>query len=155
MNIQFLPGSLAMLAGGSIDGDKRPLDGGEIAGVTLAGLGIVFACLVILVLVIFMFGKIFDAINRKKKNKEAAAAALKAPKAPAPKPAAPKVPALKAAPPKTADGDEDEVVAVISAVIAAMSAADGKKYKIHSVKPVTGSRAAWAMDGRRQNTMPF
>lgn len=144
MNIQFL-------AGGSIDADKQPLDLTEIVGVTLAGIGIVFACLIILVVVIFIFGKIFDAINQKKKNKEAAAAAQKAPKAPAPKAA------VVAAAPVVNGEEEDEVVAVISAVIAAMSEAEGKVYRVRSVRPAAGSsgRSAWSMDGRRQNTMPF
>lgn len=148
MNIQFL-------AGGSIDAGKQPLDTSEIWGVTLAGIGIVFAGLILLVLVILIFGKIFDTINQRKTNKESAAAAQKAPKAPAPK-AVPAAKAAAAAPPASG-GDEDEIVAVISAVIAAMSEADGKAYRIRSVKPAAGSpgRSAWAMDGRRQNTMPF
>ena len=33
------------------------------------------------------------------------------------------------------DSDEDEVVAVISAVIASMSLNDGKTYKVKSIKP--------------------
>lgn len=155
MNFQSAVNHINMLAGGSIPGQDL-LNGAQITGVTIAGLGIVFSGLVILVLVIMLFGKIFDSINQKKAAKEAAAAAQNAPKA-APKPAAP-APAAPAAPAPAAS-DDDEVIAVISAVIAAMSAADGTTYKVRSVKPAAsnslGGRTAWAMDGRRNNVMPF
>lgn len=147
--------AIRMLAGGSIPGPDT-LDPSQIIGVTIAGLGIVFACLVILVFVIFLFGKLFDALNKKTAAKQAAAMAKNAPKtAPAPKAAAP---APQAAPAPAA-ADDDEVIAVISAVVAAMSAADGKTYKVRSVKPAAtaslSGRAAWGMDGRRNNVMPF
>ena len=155
MNFLSAVNNIAMLAGGSIPG-KDLLNAAQIIGVTIAGIGIVFMCLVLLVLVILGFGKIFDSLNQKKAAKEATAAAKSAPKvsAPAPKAAAP----VQAAPAVSAE-DDDEVIAVISAVIAAMSAADGTTYKVRSVKPAAsnslGGRTAWAMDGRRNNVMPF
>lgn len=151
---------LLLLAGGSIPGDKRPLDDSEKWGVTLAGMGIVLAALVLLVIIIFIFGKIFDSINSTNRQKAAKKAAEKAPKpspsplkspAPAPKPAAAPAPVV----PET---DDDEVIAVISAVVAMMSAADGTTYQVKSVKPVQNGltgRTAWAMDGRRNNVSPF
>ncbi len=155
MNFMSITNGLGRLAGGSIPGGDH-LDASQIWGVTLAGIGIVFACLVLLVFVIFLFGKIFEAINKKLAAKQAAKVAKEAPKA-APKPAAPAPKA--AAPAAPAASDDDEVIAVISAVIAAMSAADGKTYKVRSVKPAAstgiGGRTAWAMDGRRHNVMPF
>ncbi len=153
MNFQSAVNHINMLAGGSIPGQDL-LDSSQIWGVTIAGLGIVFACLVLLVLVIFLFGKIFEVINKKKADKQAAKVAASAPKA-VPKPAAASAPAASA----PAASDDDEVIAVISAVIAAMSAADGTTYKVRSVKPAAssslGGRTAWAMDGRRNNVMPF
>lgn len=152
MNIQSAVNNLQMLAGGAIPGEDL-LSSSQIWGVTLAGLGIVFACLVLLVFVIFLFGKIFENINKKQAAKQAAAVAKSAPKS-APKPAAPAPQAAVAA-----SADDDEVIAVISAVIAAMSAEDGTTYKVRSVKPAAsgslGGRTAWAMDGRRNNVMPF
>lgn len=160
----LLANHLIMLAGGSIDGNKRPLDPSEQWGVTLAGLGIVIAALALLVVIIFLFGKIFESINAKQKAKEAALAEQKKPKAssvPVKKPSAPAVQqtANTSASASTAAAD-DEVIAVISAVVAAMSEQDGKNYKIRSVKAVRknqgfGGRSAWAMDGRRQNVSPF
>ena len=50
------------------------------------------------------------------------------------------------------------MIAVISAVVAMMSEADGTVYKVKSVKPVQSGfhgRTAWAMDGRRNNVSPF
>ncbi len=165
MHPLLLANHLIMLAGG-IDGNKKPLDGSEIWGVTLVGLGVVIAALAILVVVILLFGKIFDQINKNQKAKEAAAAAKKKPKqapakkAPAPAPVKPApVPAAKAAPAAPA-ADDDEVIAVISAVVAMMSEQDGKTYRIKSVAKSQhsngfGGRSAWAMDGRRQNVNPF
>lgn len=153
MNFTSTATDLLQLAGGSIPGPAE-LNDSQIWGVTIAGLGIVFAGLVLLVLVIWLFGKIFDTIALKKKAKADAIAAQNAPKVSAkPAPAPAPVPA-----PVVSTEDEDEVIAVISAVIAAMSEQDGKVYKLHSVKPAAtslGGRTAWAMDGRRQNVMPF
>ena len=59
MNFQSAINHITMLAGGSIPGEEL-LSSAQIAGVTLAGLGIVFACLVLLVFVILIFGKIFE-----------------------------------------------------------------------------------------------
>ncbi len=168
MHPLLLANHLIMLAGG-IDGDKRPLDGSEIWGVTLVGLGVVIAALAILVIVILLFGKIFDQINKNQKEKEAAAAAKKKPKqAPVKKVAAPvqEKPAQKPSTAPTVQtvsapvSDEDEVIAVISAVVAVMSEQDGKNYRIKSVAKSQRSngfsgRSAWAMDGRRQNVNPF
>lgn len=163
MNLMFQAHRLITLAGGSIPGDKRPLDDAEKWGVTLAGFGIVLSALVLLVLIIFLFGKIFDAINAASSKKKAKPAAPKAPKA-APAPAkqtspAPKAPAPAPAPaPAAAAQDDDEVIAVISAVVAMMSEADGTVYKVKSVKPASvgiNGRTAWAMDGRRNNVAPF
>ncbi len=152
--------SLLLMAGGSISGDQKPLTNDQRWGVTLAGLGIVIAALALLVLVIFCFGKIFDSINAAEKAKADRKAAEKAPKpaavkavAPAPAPA-PAAPAASPAPPAE---DEDEVIAVISAVVAMMSEADGTTYRVKSVRPASGfsGRSAWAMDGRRNNVSPF
>lgn len=154
MNFQSAVNNIKMLAGGAIPGEDL-LNPSQIWGVTLAGLGIVFAGLVLLVFVIFLFGKIFESINKAQAAKQAAVVAKNAPKT-APKPAAAPAPKPQAAP---VAADDDEVIAVISAVVAAMSAADGKTYKVRSVKPAAsnslGGRTAWAMDGRRNNVMPF
>ena len=166
MHPLLLANHLIMLAGG-IDADKRPLDDSEKWGVTLVGLGVVLAALALLVVIIMLFGKIFDEINKNQKAKESAAkqkAKQSAPakKAPAPAKPAP-APAKKAAPAPAVTApaeDEEEVIAVISAVVAMMSEQDGKAYRIKSVAKSQrnngfSGRSAWAMDGRRQNVNPF
>lgn len=163
MNFMLQAHGLITMAGGSIPGDKRPLSPAEQWGVTLAGLGIVMAALLLLVVIIWLFGKIFDGINAASQQKAKKQAAAKAPKAtPSPvKQAAPPKAAPAPAPapaPVTAAQDDDEVIAVISAVVAMMSEADGTTYKVKSVKPVQNGfsgRSAWAMDGRRNNVSPF
>ncbi len=157
MNFQSAVNNIKMLAGGAIPGEDL-LNPSQIWGVTIAGIGIVFACLVLLVFVIFLFGKIFESINKAQAAKQAAVVAKNAPKT-ASKPAAAPTPKPQAAPVAVTNDDDDEVIAVISAVVAAMSAADGTTYKVRSVKPAAsnslGGRTAWAMDGRRSNIMPF
>ena len=79
MHPLLLANQLIMLAGG-IDGNKRPLDDSEKWGVTLVGLGVVIAALAILVVIIMLFGKIFDQIDKNQKAKASAAAEKKKPK---------------------------------------------------------------------------
>lgn len=153
MQLMLLSNPLPRLAGGSIPGDTH-MDGAQVAGVLLAGLGVVFAVLVMLVILIFLFGKLFEQINGRKKQKETAKVTEKAPKAAPAKQSPSPAPAAVAVP----DEDADEVIAVISAVVAMMSAQDGTTYQVRSVKPAAqslGGRAVWAMDGRRQNVAPF
>lgn len=173
MHPLVLANRIIMLAGG-IDGGKKPLSDSEKWGVTLVGLGVVIAALAILVGAITLLGKFFEHQEKNQKPKSSAPAKPK-PKSPpapakkAPAPAAAK-PATKSAPAKSAPApapavaaasvsEEEEVIAVISAVVAMMSEQDGKTYRIKSVarSKNTGfnSRAAWAMDGRRQNVKPF
>lgn len=158
MDFLLLTHQLSMLAGGSIDGDKRPLDISEWLGVTFVGLGVVMLALVLLIIVITIFGKLFEALDGYEQKKKAKEAAEKAPRPSAVK-AAPPAPAPKAAPvPAAVQEDEGEIIAAIMAAIAMMGEADGTVYQIRSVKPaggVSAGRSAWAMDGRRQNVAPF
>ena len=157
MNLSFWANNVVMLAGGSIDGASRPSTD-EFVGVTFGGLGIVILALALLVFVIFCFGKLFDALDGAKQRKETKAAAEQAPKPKTPAPAPAPAKAAPAPAPAAAE-DDDEVIAVISAVVAMMSEADGTTYRVKSVKPVQqsgfGGRSAWAMDGRRSNVSPF
>ena len=153
MNLTTAASLITRMEGG-IQGDAH-MDGGQVAGVTLAGLGVVFAVLILLVLIIYLFNKLFEGIYNSQRKKEINQAAQSAPKAdPTPAKPAP----VKAAPAPVQADDDDEVIAVISAVVAMMSETDGKSYRVKSVKPVSqgfSGRTAWAMDGRRQNVAPF
>ncbi len=113
--------------------------------VVFTGLSVVFLALIILILFVWLMGKFFTAIENRKKP-----AAVAETPSPAPvKAAAPVKP--------TSVNNDDEVIAVISAAIAAMGQAEGKTYKLKSVKAVKNkaSRSAWSMAGLQSDTMPF
>ena len=132
------------------------LDGTQITAMTIIGLSVVFFALLILVIFLYTSGSFFKAA--KPGEKKAAETKKTAPAAnAAPKPAAAKAPAAKAAAPAAAAEDESEVIAVIMAAISAMSAAEGKQYRIKLVRPVSGGsgRSAWAQAGIAELTRPF
>lgn len=113
----------------------------------ITGLSVVFLGLVILILFVWIMGKIFTAIQNK--NKSDAPAETKSAE-----------PVKTAAPVKTAQlvsGNDDEIIAVISAAVAAMGQAEGKIYKLKSVKAVKNkaARSPWAAAGLQSDTMPF
>lgn len=120
-----------------------------IAAMTITGLAVVFLGLLILVVYLTLSGKLFVRLGIGQPKPK------KAPAAPAPKPVAAPKPAAPAA---VAGEDEDEIAAVIAAVVAAMSTADGTAYAVRSIKPVrrVGSgRSAWAQAGMADLTAPF
>lgn len=126
----------------------------DIAAVVVTGLVVVFIALIILILFVWLFGKIFDAVKlRKKQNKVT-------PKPPAPEGKseipAPSVSGISEPEPVDDDG---EIIAAISAVIAQISSEDGKQYKVKSIKPLSSKKSsslnAWRLEGLRQNTNPF
>lgn len=119
-----------------------------VIAVVITGLVVVFLGLVLLIAFISAIGAIFKKIDQKKAAAKAAEAAEKPAEAP------------KAAvqPAAVSNSDSDEVIAVISAAVAMMSAADGTSYRIKSVKAAAQngpSRSAWAMAGLRETTNPF
>ena len=110
--------------------------------ITITGIVLVFAILILLMLIITLEGKIFDGMNAKK-------AAAKA--------AAPKAPAAKAAPvqqaaapaPVVEEGIPGDVVAAIMAAIHAMG--NGK----YTLKAVRLAANGWSKAGVNDTTAPF
>ena len=133
------------------------MNGTQIVSMTVIGLLVVFAALLLLVLFLYCSGSIFRKVQPGKKQpapQKKAPAPVKPQQKPAPK-AAPAAPAAKAA---ASAEDDSEVVAVIMAAIAAMSAADGKQYAVRSVRQVTrggSGRSIWAQAGLSDLTRPF
>lgn len=122
------------------------MDMSYVVAVVITGLVVVFLGLVLLIAFITAIGAIFKKIDEKKAAAKAAEAAEKPAEAP------------KAAVQPAASSSDDEVIAVISAAVAMMSAADGTSYRIKSVKAASAngsSRSAWAMAGLRETTNPF
>ena len=129
---------------------KMQMEMSYVVAVVITGLVVVFLGLVLLIAFISLIGKIFSVIEKKRAEKSAD----KGNEAPAVQksvPAASAVPAVQTS-------DDDEVIAVISAAVAMMSAADNTTYRVRSVKAVSSKAAAgnaWAMAGLRETTNPF
>ncbi|MGN1422996.1 MAG: OadG family protein [Oscillospiraceae bacterium] len=126
---------------------------GTVGIISLTGILVVFFILAILIFVFWLMGRIFQTINNSKNKKaeaEKAAKAAAAPAAPAPAPA----PVVEEA---AADTDSDEeIMAVISAAIAAYAAEEGTAYTIRNVKRRDSrTRSAWSLAGIGENTRPF
>ncbi len=112
------------------------------ANVTVSGLVIVFAMLILLVMIIIAFGKIMSS-NQNKESK---------PKA---EPKAEKPVAAQVVTPSVVSAD-DEIIAVISAAVAAVYSGSGKTAIVRSIKPAgTAGRSAWGTAGLHQNVKSF
>ena len=119
--------------------------------VTITGIVLVFAILVLLMAIIALEGKIFDGMNAKKAAAKAAAAAPKAaakPAAPAAKPAGAPAPAAAPAPSVEAGIPGD----VVAAIMAAVYALGNGKY---TLKAVRRSANGWGKAGVNDTTAPF
>lgn len=114
-----------------------------VTAVVITGLSVVFLGLVILILFVWAFGKIFTAKNKPVSKEIPEQKTAK--------------PAPVAAPVNVPNDSEDEIIAVISAAVASMGQADGKNYRVKSVKAVKNrpSRSAWSLAGIQNDTMPF
>ncbi len=113
--------------------------------VTITGIVLVFLILVLLMAIITLEGKIFDAMNGKKAVAKAASAAK--PAAPVNQAAAP-APA-KAAAPQVEAGIPGDVVAAIMAAIYSMG--NGK----YVLKAVRRGKNGWGKAGVNDTTAPF
>lgn len=117
--------------------------------VTLSGVLIVFAMLVLLVGVIWAFGAIMTRITGQNKPPKAKKEKTEQPKA---------VAVVKSPAPVVASAatEDEDVLAAISAAIMMMYEGTGKTPVIRSVRPaVKGVRSAWASAGIANNTRPF
>lgn len=116
--------------------------------ITITGVLVVFFILAILIFIFWAMGQFFKSKDKRKAAKAEAEKAAAAAKAPAPAP----VEEIEEAD----DSDDDEIIAVISAAIAAYSEADGKQYAIRSIKRKDSkTRSAWSLAGIGDNTRPF
>ena len=121
-----------------------------VIAVVITGLVVVFLGLVLLIAFISIIGAIFKKLNQK----GTAPAKANAPAAARPVPKIVSQPVAVAA----SDTDNDEIIAVISAAVAMMSAAEGKNYRVRSVRAVSSKATvgnAWALAGLRESTDPF
>ena len=145
---------LYQFADNVIHTSDKDLGAETVAAVVITGLAVVFIGLILLIALVWLYGKIFQAVNDKAAKKAAAAAAAKseakAEKAPAPAPA-----------PVIEDGIEEEVAPVIAAAIAAYGAQTGKKLAVRSIRSADGGsgsrrvRNAWGAAALSEATRPF
>ena len=145
---------LYQFADNVIHTSDKDLGAETVAAVVITGLAVVFIGLILLIALVWLYGKIFQAINDKAAKKAATAAAAKseakAEKAPAPAPA-----------PVIEDGIEEEVAAVIAAAIAAYGAQTGKRLAVRSIRSADGGsgsrrvRNAWGAAALSEATRPF
>ena len=113
--------------------------------VTITGIVLVFLILVLLMAIITLEGKIFDAMNGKKAAAKAASAAK--PAAPVKQAAAP-APAKAAAPQVAAGIPGDDVAAIMAAIY---SMGNGK----YVLKAVRRGKNGWGKAGVNDTTAPF
>ena len=148
--------TLAQLLSSNIPPDQTDLGGETIASVVITGISVVVIGLIILIVLVTLYGKIFEGINKsaeaKAKAKAEAEAKAKAAKAEAEVKAAPAAPAPA---PVVENGIEEETVAAIMGALSAMYAGSGKKPVLKGVKAAKPRRSAWSAAGVMENTRPF
>ncbi|MDE6149399.1 MAG: OadG family protein [Ruminococcus sp.] len=132
-----------------LKGTDRNLDSGTISSVVITGVVVVFIGLILLILFVYLYGKIFESINNKKSEKAKKALENKMTSV-----SSQNISTSESVP-KIEDGIDEEIVAVISAAVMAMSAKSGKKLALKSVKYAKPSRPVWANAGIAENTRPF
>lgn len=112
----------------------------------ITGIVVVFLILLLLVFILWALGKVMN-IQPKSKSTAAQKPAAAAPVT---------VSAAPAALEEYEEDDDDEIIAVIAAAIAAYGEAEGKQYRIASVKRKEKSlRSNWSVAGINENTRPF
>lgn len=134
------------IAGGTVPAEHVNL----MWSTLVTGLVVVFLILIILVAFLWIMGKLLNIKIKKKPKQEKAAPVAKEVK-PAAVPAAPVAEAEE-----YYDEDDSEIIAVIAAAIAAYGEADGKQYRIASVKRREKSlRSNWGAAGVNENMRRF
>lgn len=144
-----MSGKLLLLSDNVIHTSDRDLSAQTVASVVITGIVVVFIGLIILIALVWLYGKIFELLGKKQQKK------VEAEKPPQP----PKPVAVTPAPPVIEDDIEEETAAVIAAAVAAYAAQTGKKLAVRSIRRSKtseyGSRNAWSTAGLIENTRPF
>lgn len=112
----------------------------------VTGIAVVFLILVLLVFILWAMGKVLNMKKKPKNTPAEVTASVQA--APVPAVSEPEI--------EEYDEEDGEIIAVIAAAIAAYGEADGKQYRIASVKRKEKSlRSNWSAAGINENTRPF
>ena len=119
--------------------------------IALTGILVVFLILAILIFIFWLMGTIFKAVDKSKKARAEAKKKAEAEKNAASAPAA-AVQTEQAEEVPAEESDDEELVAVISAAIAAYTE---QGFTIKSIRKHTSGRSAWSTAGISENTRPF
>lgn len=119
-----------------------------VSSVVITGITVVFIGLIVLVLILYVFGFISNIKTKSSDKKKVIKSADKSDSKVTAGIKTTKAPVID-------DGIEEEIVAVISAAVAAMSEKSGKKLILKSIKASKPQRSAWAAAGLIDNTRPF
>ena len=150
-----LQSMFAQLLSSNIPPDKTDLGGETVASVVITGISVVFIGLIILIILVTLYGKVFEAINKSAEAKAKAKAEAEAKAKAEVKKDEPKAAPAPAAAPVVEDGIEEEVVVAIMGALSAMYAGSGKKPVLKGVKAAKPRRSAWSAAGIMDNTRPF
>ena len=121
---------------------------GSVGIITITGILVVFLILAILIFFFWLMGTIFKAVGKAKTEK------AEAEKLSAPAPAAAPAPAVEEVIEEDEPGNEEEIIAVISAAIAAYEGEGGytiKSISRHGDPNSRRTRSAWSMAGIGSN----
>lgn len=125
----------------------------------VTGIVVVFLILVLLVFILWLLGKVLNIdFKAKAARKKAEPAPVRANASAGSHISAPVNSPAKAESESEEDydGDDEEIIAVIAAAVAAYGEADGKTYRIASVRRKEKAlRGNWNAAGVHENTRPF
>ena len=125
---------------------------GDIATVTLTGLVVVFAVLILLTFIIWVYGKTVKKAQSGSENKKKSASNETVNIS---KNISNGSPTIISSAINTQQEDMDEIIAVIAAAVASFGAENGKTYSIRKIRRVGTCRPIWGTAGIMENTRPF
>ena len=127
------------------------MDWSYVGAVVISGLVIVFVALILLIIAVWVMGKIFTSLKNGKEEGGEKAVEKKTP-------VVTEAPAVSAPAPVVMEEDDSEIIAVIAAAVAAMSEECGQPLRISSIKrsaPVRTRSNAWARAAQSESTRAF
>lgn len=125
-----------------------------MGAVVITGLVIVFVALALLILAVWLMGRIFAALRPKSGGETGGGNSPAEARKTAAEKDTPETPSGVPVP----DEEEGEIIAVIAAAVAAMAAESGTPLRIKRITPAGGSqgrRNPWSAAAARENTSVF
>ena len=130
---------------------EMQMDWSYVGAVVISGLVIVFVALILLIIAVWVMGKIFTSLKNGKDEGGEKAVEKKTP-------VVTEAPAVPAPAPVVMEEDDSEIIAVIAAAVAAMSEECGQPLRIAGIRraaPVRTRSNAWARAAQSESTRAF